>query len=142
MTPDSAPKCLLVDDDTSMLHLLSEYIEMLGMEAITARDGDEGIAAFRMYHPSLVVSDIHMPNRNGLLLLHDVKYENPDCPVILVTGLLMNYHRAMQKDPVKPDDLIEKPFDLSTLQRAIERLRPAMDEAWSKVGKGGEESNH
>ena len=70
--PQITPKCLLVDDEEPMLLMLSQFVEMLGFEPVMAHDGDEGIAAFRKYHPSLVVSDIHMPNRNGLLLLRDI----------------------------------------------------------------------
>ena len=135
MTQVSAPKCLLVDDEYSMLQMLEQYVEMLGFEPLLARDGDEGIAAFRRYHPSLVVSDIHMPNRNGLLLLHDVKKLNPECPVILITGLLLSYQSAISRDPVRADALIEKPFDLNKLKNAIEKLKPAIEKAWDKIDR-------
>ena len=125
-----APKCLLVDDEEPMLQMLSQYVEMLGFDPIIAHDGDEGIAAFREMHPSLVVSDIHMPNRNGLLLLRDIKELNPEIPVILVTGVLLNYKAALTQDPVQPDVLIEKPFSLDKLRQAIESLMPAIDRAW------------
>ena len=113
-----------------MLQMLSQYVEMLGFDPIIAHDGDEGIAAFREMHPSLVVSDIHMPNRNGLLLLRDIKELNPEIPVILVTGVLLNFKAALTQDPVQPDVLIEKPFSLDKLRQAIESLMPAIDRAW------------
>jgi CheY-like chemotaxis protein len=98
-----------------------------------AHDGDEGIAAFRSFHPSLVVSDIHMPNRNGLLLLRDIKEINAEIPVILVTGVLLNYKAAISHDSVQPDVLIEKPFSLDRLRDAIEMLKPAIDHAWGRM---------
>ena len=61
--PDSALKCLLVDDAEPMLQVLAQYMELLGFEPILAHDGDEGIAAFRACHPSLVVSDINKIGR-------------------------------------------------------------------------------
>ena len=140
MIPNSAPKCLLVDDEEPMLQMLSEYIEVLGFDPVVAHDGDEGIAAFRTFRPSLVVSDIHMPNRNGLLLLRDIKEMNPECPVILVTGLLLNYRSDLDSNPVQPDWLIEKPFGLSQLQIVIEQLKPAIEHAWSKLDNHGETS--
>jgi DNA-binding response OmpR family regulator len=127
---DSALKCLLVDDEEPMLSMLAQYVETLGFIPIVAHDGDEGIAAFRASHPSLVVSDIHMPNRNGLLLLHDIKALNPEIPVILVTGVLLNYKAAMLRDPIQPDVLIQKPFPLGKLRSAIDSLRPAIERAW------------
>ncbi len=138
--PDSAPKCLLVDDEEPMLLMLAQYVELLGFEPVIAHDGDEGIAAFRDCHPNLVVSDIHMPNRNGLLLLRDIKRLNPECPVILVTGVLFDYRAAMNRNPVQPDALIEKPFSLVKLQQAIENLAPAIRDAWKRVDQGNPSS--
>jgi len=131
--PEIALKCLLVDDEEPMLLMLAQYVEMLGFEPVVAHDGDEGIAAFRKHHPSLVVSDIHMPNRNGLLLLRDIREINPGIPVILVTGVLLNYKAAMTQDPMQPDVLIEKPFSLERLREAIIRLKPAIERAWHSV---------
>lgn len=131
----TAPKCLLVDDSVSMLNLLSMYMEHLGFEAITARDGDEGFAAFQKYHPCLVVSDIHMPNRNGLLLLQDIKSLNPDCPVILITGYL-HYKSDLNAVGATPDCFMEKPFSLEQLREAVETLRPAIQAAWDGPTNG------
>ena len=136
---DSTPKCLLVDDEEPMLLMLSQYVEMLGFDPVIAHDGDEGIAAFRACHPSLVVSDIHMPNRNGLLLLRDIREINPEIPVILVTGVLLNYKAALNRDLVQPDVLIEKPFSLDRLRLAIEQLKPAIDKAWN--GAASDDAN-
>lgn len=122
---ESKGKCLLVDDDSTMLDLLSTFMEHLGYETITAHDGDEGLTAFRSYQPDLVVSDIHMPNRNGLALLADIKDESPQTPVILITGFL-HFKAVMNMDSVKPDLYIEKPFTLDQLRDAVQSLTPAL----------------
>jgi DNA-binding NtrC family response regulator len=128
---DSHPKCLLVDDDDTMLSMLAQCVEALGFEPILAHDGDEGFAAFCDKHPSLVVSDIHMPNRNGLLLLHDIKSSNPNVPVILITGWL-HFRTALSKETAQPDAFMEKPFSLDLLQRTIEKLKKEIERAWPK----------
>jgi DNA-binding NtrC family response regulator len=138
MLSDSALKCLLVDDEEPMLQMLAQYVELFGFKPVIAHDGDEGIAAFRACHPSLVVSDLHMPNRNGLLLLRDIKQMNPACPVILITGVLHDYRVAISSNPVHPDVLIEKPFPLAKLRQAIEDLTPAIQKAWDKIDKSDE----
>jgi DNA-binding NtrC family response regulator len=117
----SSRKCLVVDDSQSMLKLLSMFMEHLGFEPITAQDGDEGIVAVKQHHPCLVVSDIHMPNRNGLLLLQDIKTFNPDLPVILITGYL-NYKGDMNAVTMQPDAFMEKPFTLEQLRVAVDKL--------------------
>jgi DNA-binding NtrC family response regulator len=125
----TATKCLLVDDSESMLRLLSMFMEHLGFEPITAHDGDEGIRAVRAHHPRLVVSDIHMPNRNGFLLLQDIKKLNPELPVILITGYV-NYKSDVQAISAPPDAFMEKPFTLEQLKSAVDKLKPAIDKAW------------
>jgi len=126
---ETHPKCLLVDDDESMLAMLSQCVEALGFEPVLAHDGDEGFTIFREVHPDLVVSDIHMPNRNGLLLLHDIKLSNPNVPVILITGWL-HYRAALNMETAQPDAFMEKPFSLERLQETIEGLRKEIERAW------------
>lgn len=124
------PKCLLVDDSDSMLNLLSMFMEHLGFEPLTARDGDEGIAVVKDQHPHLVVSDIHMPNRNGLLLLQDIRQLNPGLPVILITGY-MSYKSDLNAITVEPDAFMEKPFTLEQLKETVSKLQPAIQHAWT-----------
>ncbi|MBU0692912.1 response regulator [bacterium] len=128
---ETHPKCLLVDDDETMLTMLSQCVEALGFEPVVAHDGDEGFSAFREVHPNLVVSDIHMPNRNGLLLLNDIKSANPNVPVILITGWL-HYRAAINMETAKPDAFMEKPFSIGHLQKTIEGLRVEIERAWDK----------
>jgi len=129
MLPQS-PKCLVVDDSDSMLRMLSMFMEHLGFEPLTARDGDEGISAVREHHPDLVVSDIHMPNRNGLLLLQDIKELNPDLPVILITGYI-HYKADANAVATQPDAFMEKPFTLEQMRAAVDKLKPAIKGAWT-----------
>jgi len=124
------PKCLLVDDSESMLNLLSMFMEHLGFDPVTAHDGDEGLSAVKEHRPQLVVSDIHMPNRNGLLLLQDIRNLNPELPVILITGY-MNYKSDMNSISVEPDAFMEKPFTLEQLKATVEKLQPAITGAWT-----------
>ena len=124
------PKCLLVDDSESMLNLLSMFMEHLGFEPLTARDGDEGLTVVKNQHPQLVVSDIHMPNRNGLLLLQDIRQLNPTLPVILITGYI-SYKSDLNCITVEPDAFMEKPFTLEQLKETVSRLQPAIEHAWT-----------
>jgi two-component system C4-dicarboxylate transport response regulator DctD len=128
----STPKCLVVDDSESMQRVLSMFMEHLGFDPLTANDGDEGIALVREHHPDLVVSDIHMPNRNGLLLLQDIKSLNPELPVILITGYI-HYKSDVNAVSIQPDAFMEKPFTLDELKATIDTLKPAIDRAWEHV---------
>jgi DNA-binding NtrC family response regulator len=124
------PKCVVVDDSDSMLKLMSMFMEHLGFDPVTARDGDEGLAAVRKHHPVLVVSDIHMPNRNGLLLLQDIKELNPMVPVMLVTGYL-SYKTDLSAMKNPPDAFMEKPFTFDEFKAAVEKIAPADKTVWT-----------
>lgn len=122
LTDTLMPKCLVVDDDRAMLDMLAQCVQDLGYEPILAEDGDQAYLAFENSHPELVISDIHMPNRNGLLLLKDIKAEDPNTPVILITGWV-HYKAALNMAPPRPDAFLEKPFSLDQLRRTIEGVR-------------------
>ncbi len=115
------PKCLVVDDDQHMLEMLAQCVKELGYEPVLAEDGDQAWAAFELHRPSLVISDIHMPNRNGLLLLKDIKASDPRTPVILITGWV-HYKAALNIAPPRPEAFLEKPFSLDQLRNAIDGL--------------------
>ena len=58
-------KILVVDDDKNICDLLRMYLEKEGYEVKTASDGVEGVTAFRMYEPDMVLLDIMMPKRTA-----------------------------------------------------------------------------
>ena len=115
-------KCLVVDDDQHMLEVLAQCVQDLGYEPIKAEDGDQAWSAYLEHQPALVISDIHMPNRNGLLLLKDIKDNEPTTPVILITGWV-HYKAALNMAPPRPEAFLEKPFSLDQLRQAIEGLQ-------------------
>ena len=105
---------LVVDDDDSVRKLLKDLGEKLGFTVHVAKDGIEGWEVFKEVQPDLAVLDIYMPRMNGLLLLHKIKDFRPRCPVILITGYL-HYEQLIQKDSIKPDEFIIKPFHLEKI---------------------------
>lgn len=129
---DKKPLCLLVDNSDSMLSLLTMFMEHLGFEPITARDGNEALDVVKEKSPQLVISEIHMPNRDGLSLLQDLRQLNPELPVILITGY-MSYKvdlEALKKNNIKPDAFLEKPFTLEQLKETVTKLQEKIEKAW------------
>jgi CheY-like chemotaxis protein len=107
-------KLLVVDDEEVIRLRLRELGEKLGFTVQIASDGVEGWDCFKEFQPDLAVLDIYMPRMNGLLLMRKIKEANPECPVILVTGFL-HYEQLIQRDQVKPDGFIIKPFHLEKI---------------------------
>jgi len=117
---------LVVDDDPVTLDCLAETARILGLNVCVASDGDQALQAFDEQEPSLVVTDVRMPNVDGLSLTHQVKARRPDCPVVIVTGY-GDESTAVAALKAGACDYLHKPFQISelknTLQRAMSLIR-------------------
>jgi len=81
-----ADKILLIDDEQDILDLLKSSLTIEGLEVITAHDGNEGIEKFHNKKPDLVVTDIKMPENDGITVLKEIKAQGSDIDVIILTG--------------------------------------------------------
>ena len=115
---------LVIDDDPVILELLRVNFEIEGFDVVTAKDGDEGFALASELQPDIVISDIMMPRRDGLQLLHDLRADprTEDLPVILLSAKAQKSEVEHGLD-MGADDYITKPFDPIQL---IDRLNAVM----------------
>ncbi|MDD2220208.1 MAG: response regulator [Desulfoplanes sp.] len=77
---------LTIEDDTLIRDTLVDWLENNGFSALKARSGREGIDVFNQKHPDLVLLDLTMPEINGLTVLKTIRLQDPDVPVIIVSG--------------------------------------------------------
>jgi PAS domain S-box-containing protein len=117
---------LVIDDDADTLAVLKDLLVINGFSVLTATRGGEGIETFRNRCPDLVVTDIHMPQMDGLEVLATIRDIDGTVPVVVVTGYgdLDNAVRALRRGahdfllkPVNPEIL------LNTVQKGIEHCR-------------------
>jgi len=82
-------RILVVDDDPDNLSYLKDVLEDEGYEALTARDGVEGMEKVRVERPQLVLLDLMMPNKSGIKMFQEMKMDEElrEIPVIIVTGV-------------------------------------------------------
>jgi two-component system, OmpR family, response regulator len=111
------PICLVVEDDSTMRHLVTSYLEDHDIRAISASKRDEVPGLLTRCQPDLVVFDLRLGRDDGLELLREIR-ANSDTPVI-ITG-----HRRDEIDRVVAlelgaDDYITKPFGLRELLARI-----------------------
>jgi response regulator RpfG family c-di-GMP phosphodiesterase len=78
---------LCVDDENNPLVLRKLVLEKAGYEVITARSGKEALQVTGSRPVDLVVSDHLMPGMNGAELAQEIKAQNPNLPVILISGV-------------------------------------------------------
>ncbi len=79
-------RILLVDDDTSLLRLLSLRLESNGYQVDTADSGRQALAKLSACHPDLVITDLKMDDIDGVALFEHIQKDYPSIPVIMLTA--------------------------------------------------------
>ncbi|MFH0932910.1 MAG: sigma-54 dependent transcriptional regulator [Nitrospirota bacterium] len=111
---------LIVEDKESMTQMLRDALESEGYKIISARDGMEGIRYLKESRIDLVLTDLKLPEKDGIEILKASKEENQLMPVIVMTayGSVETAVTAMKEGAF---DFITKPFDLDHLLMLIKR---------------------
>jgi DNA-binding NtrC family response regulator len=112
---------LIVDDEPLVRHSLSELLTLEGYTVTTASNGKEALEYLKLYTTDLVISDIRMPEMDGVELLRHIKLNYNDTQVILITsyGSIENAVEAMKEGAF---DYITKPIIDSEIRILIQRL--------------------
>jgi len=113
-------RLLIVDDEADGRDALAELAQRWGYEVLTAGDGTEALRRAIEWHPDVLLTDLVMPNMDGLWLLRALRAELPDVPVLLLTGR-GTVQTAVQAIKEGAYDFIEKPIDPSRLRMVLER---------------------
>jgi two-component system nitrogen regulation response regulator NtrX len=123
-----AADILIVDDESDICELVSGILQDEGYSTRTARDSDSALAAIKSRRPNLLFLDIWLQGSrlDGLQLLENAKAENPDLPVVMISGH-GNIETAVAAIKHGAYDFIEKPFKADRLllvaDRALEASR-------------------
>jgi putative nucleotidyltransferase with HDIG domain len=115
-------RILLVDDDADVLAMTNELVEALGYEVAAFASVDEAIEDLEL-NPGLtdvVLTDFHMPEKNGVRLLHETQMRDPLVVCILVTGF-GNVDNAIAAMRAGASDMLPKPCGIPALKEALSR---------------------
>ena len=77
---------LVIDDDALVRQTLTLVLESEGYEVRSAPEGRQGLQAFRKRRPDLVISDIIMPDMEGIQTIMELRILSRDCPIIAISG--------------------------------------------------------
>ena len=113
-------KIMVVDDEAWLRDTLTQFLSRLGYKVVTAQGGVEALARIDEELPDLVLSDISMPDMDGLALLAEVKSRYPETVVIMMTAFI-SIETAIEAMRRGAEDYLSKPLQLSDLQVRIER---------------------
>jgi CheY-like chemotaxis protein len=115
---------LIIDDEPQVRLLLKYALEDAGYKVLEAPDGKEGVRVYRNNPADLIITDIIMPEKEGLETIKDLRQDNPDLKVIAISGGGRN----------NPDGYLEaaklfgaqyafsKPVELQELLNAVKSL--------------------
>jgi putative nucleotidyltransferase with HDIG domain len=126
----NAEKILVVDDEEAIREVVSTLLEAQGYRCTVCANGRLALEAFRKDTFDLALSDIVMPEMDGLKLLAELRNEDPDVPVIMVTAM-HDISIALEAIRAGAYDYILKPFEKDQLhlsvRRALEHRRLVME---------------
>jgi two-component system alkaline phosphatase synthesis response regulator PhoP len=121
----STAKILVIDDEESILNLVTAYLQQEGYQFYTAQDGLSGLKAAQTYKPDLIVLDINLPGMDGIELLTLLRRES-DVYVIMLTAKADETDKVIGLS-IGADDYMTKPFSprelVARIKAALRRFR-------------------
>jgi two-component system response regulator PilR (NtrC family) len=116
---------LVVDDELGMRQFLTHLLQREGHVVRVAENGREALELLREQAPDLIISDIRMPDMDGVDLLRAARESLPEVEVIMMTAFA-NVDTAREAFLLGAYDFVQKPFDndllKETVTRALEKI--------------------
>jgi len=116
---------LIIEDDIEFRNVLKEMLERQDYEVMVASDGEEGIRMFRDNPAPLVITDIIMPNKEGVETIFEFQRDFPDTKIIAISG----GGKLKAEDCIKTASLIpnvkytfQKPFAMDEMLQAVKEI--------------------
>jgi len=119
--PFGPHKILVVDDEESLRDLLHEALIELGHSVLVAENGRQALARLAETPVDVIITDLQMPEMDGMELTVEVRRRYPEVDVIAITGFSNRYHYA-EVIATGAADFITKPFTLDKLEAKLIRL--------------------
>ncbi|MFO7869929.1 MAG: response regulator [Kiritimatiellia bacterium] len=121
MTDDRKKRILLIDDDTSLLVTLGDFLAFEDYEVTTAESGEEGLKRLERMEPDLIILDMSMPGMGGVGFLRRISSEDgkPKYPVLVLTA---RANMAEFFADVDVDGFVAKPCEPQDLLAEVARI--------------------
>jgi len=115
---------LIIEDDPSVLDFFKLTLEDAGYDVRCATDGDDGLRVYRESPSDLVITDMVMPNKEGVETIFELKHEFPDVKIIAISGgglLEPSRYLALAKAQ-GVEKILQKPIKMSLLITSVEEV--------------------
>ncbi|HID96778.1 MAG TPA: sigma-54-dependent Fis family transcriptional regulator, partial [Thermodesulfobacteriaceae bacterium] len=117
-------RILIVDDDPNIRDGSSQVLSRAGYDVSEASTGAEALSLVDRFEFDLILLDLKMPDVNGLDLLRNIRENDQQVPVVMITayGTIQNAVEAMR---LGADDFLPKPFEPDELRMVVSRILKA-----------------
>ena len=126
----SKQKILIVDDDENIAELISLYLTKECFDTMMVHDGEEALAAFETYRPSLILLDLMLPGIDGYQVCREIR-SHSSTPIIMLSAKGEVFDKVLGLE-LGADDYIMKPFDskelVARVKAVLRRYQPARTE--------------
>jgi DNA-binding NtrC family response regulator len=114
-------RILIIDDSREIVAALKAFFQRK-YQILTAYNGFDGLQSFEQYENSidLVITDLVMPELSGVAVISILKKKYPEIPIIAITGWSMEL--AATRTKIGADHVLEKPFEISDLDKLVSKL--------------------
>lgn len=109
---------LVVDDELLIRDLLYDFFRDQGWDISIAESGEKALEILRSKEVDLLLTDLKMPNMDGLALTTEVQRSHPEMPVVIMTGF-PSVDSAVTALRQKVSDYIIKPFNINELYKTV-----------------------
>jgi DNA-binding response OmpR family regulator len=117
-------RILIIDDEDQPRRMLQQVLIRAGYEVIEARDGNQGLQLFRASPTDLIITDILMPEKEGLETIIDLRREFPAIKIIAISGGgrtgNLNFLEVAKR--LGAQRTLQKPFELQEMIAAVREL--------------------
>lgn len=117
-------RILVVDDNPDVLVSMRLLLECVGYQVDTASNGREGLRRYREKHPAVVITDLAMPEMDGVQFMERLRREDPAARIIAVSGFSASQQRAYLagRSALATVDTFVKPVEAGRLLSRVQEL--------------------
>jgi DNA-binding response OmpR family regulator len=103
---------LLIEDENLVAGTIETVLKKAGYTVVHARDGEKGMAAFKAEMPDLVITDLIMPEKEGIQVIREIREISKDVPIIAISGggRTQNYDFLRIAHKLGATEVLRKPF--------------------------------
>ena len=115
-------RILIIEDDKQFRTSVGQILKAANYEIVLAADGNEGIQKQMAEPADLIITDLYMPDREGLETIQQLRKDFPAVPIIAISGGNMSGTMLTIASKVGADKILQKPFDAKTLLDAVKEV--------------------